>query len=51
MCIVIICLLGDGVINFKINHNFFYQAVFLLDQKRQDKNLNILREKRAFRAK
>ena len=49
--IVVICFSVDDVINFEINFSFFYQAVFLHDQKSQGKNLNILRTKRALKMK
>ena len=37
--------------NFKINLIFLIKPFFLHDQKSQDKNLNILRKKRAFKMK
>ena len=49
MCVVIICLPVDDVINFEINLS--YQAVFLHDQNSKDKNLNTLRTKRALNMK
>ena len=39
------------VINFETNLSFHYQVVFLHDQKRRDKKINILRTKKAFKVK
>ena len=49
MCIVIICKPGCDVINFEINLS--NQEVFSTQPKSQDKNVNILRTKRAFKVK
>ena len=45
MCTVIVCFQGCDVINLKIN------LIFLIKQKSQDKNWNILRTKRALKVK
>ena len=37
--------------NFEINFNFLIKPFFLQDQKSHNKNLNILRMKRAFKMK
>ena len=50
MCISIDCFPGCDVVNFEINL-FFNQAVFSALPKSQDKYLNILRTKRAFKVK
>ena len=47
MCIVIGCYPGCNVINFEINPTFLIKLFF----QSQDKNLNILRTKRAFKKK
>ena len=52
ICIVIHCLPGCGVLNFEINLiNLSNQAAFSAWPKSQDKNLNILRTKIAFKIK
>ena len=45
MCTAIVCFKGCDVINLKIN------LIFLIKQKSQDKNWNILRTKRALKVK
>ena len=47
--LVFICFPVCEVINFEFN--FFYQAIFLHNQKIQNKNLNIFRTKEAFKIK
>ena len=46
---VIVCVPVYDVINFEIKLS--YQAIFLHDRESQDKNLNILRTKSAFKMK
>ena len=48
MCIAIVFFSGCGVINFEINFIFLIKPIFILP-KSQDKNLNILRMKIAFK--
>ena len=51
MCIVFICFIVHDIISFEINLRFPYQADFLHNQTGQNKNINILRKKRAFKLK
>ena len=50
MCIAIVCFPGSDFINFEPNLIFLIDPFFLMT-KSQDKNLNILRGKRAFKVK
>ena len=51
ICIANVCFSAYEVLNFEINLIFSNQAVFLHDQKSQDKNIDILRAKKAFEMK
>ena len=51
MSIVVVCFPDCDVINFEINLNFPNKPCPVIGQKSQDKNLNILKTKRAFRMK
>ena len=51
MSIAIICFPVDVTVNFEINHGLFYHAIFLHDQKNQNKNLNVSRTESAFNVK
>ena len=51
MCIAIVCWPVCDVINFEINLIFLINPFSLIWPKIQDKNLNILRKKRAFKMK
>ena len=50
MCIAIVCFPGYGVVNFEINLTF-QSSRFSTGPKSYDKNLNILRTKKAFKVK
>ena len=51
MCIVTACLPACDVMNLKLTLSFSNQTVFPTWPKSQDRNLNILRTKRAFKTK
>ena len=51
MYMIILCLPSCDIINFEINLIFSNQAVFSIWPKSEDKNLNILRTKTAFKMK
>ena len=49
MYIVIVCAPVCDIMNFEIYFSFSYQPVFLHNQKSQNKSVNILRTKIAFK--
>ena len=51
MSIAIVCFPGCDVINFKVNHISLIKLLKFTWPKSQDKNLNILRTKKAFKMK
>ena len=51
MCILMICFLVYDVTNFGINLSFLIKLFSYMTKKSQDKNLNILSTKKAFKEK
>ena len=51
MCIAIVYKPRCDVMNFEVSLIFLIKPFFLHDQKSREKNLNILRTKRAFKLK